>query len=130
MKHFYYLLLFFVITGCQQQQVPEIFYDLDAQSITSQTRAMQQQILYQAPLEMVIDKELQLFHGSVTDLETNTQDSKSPTIIKVENDMEVTLEFEVNPEVAALMSLDMGLAVRYMRDRKKNTVVEIKKIAW
>ena len=130
MKHFYYFFLFIVFTGCQQQQVPEIFYDLDAESILNQTRAVQQQILYQAPVEMVIDKELQLFHGRVTHLDTNTEDRKNPITVKVENDMEVVLDFEVSPEVADLMLLEMKLAVRYMRNNKKNTVVEIKKATW
>lgn len=130
MKHFYYCLLFIVITGCQQQQVPEIFYDLDAESILNETRAMQQQILYQAPLETVIDKELQLFHGMVTHLDAQTKDKKKPIIVKVKNEMEVILEFEVSPTIANLMELEMELMVRYMRNDKKNTVVEIKKATW
>jgi hypothetical protein len=119
-----------MITGCQQQQVPEIFYDLDAQSMASKTRAMEQQILYQAPFSMVIDKELQLFHGNVLSIDTSTENKKKSAKIKVKNDMEVVLDFEVSPEVAALMHIEMEIAVRYMRDQKKNKVVEIKKAAW
>jgi ferritin-like protein len=130
MKHFYYLLILILITGCQQQQVPEIFYDLDAENMTHKTRAMEQLILYQAPLDMVINKEMQLFHGNVAYLETETKDKKRSIKVKVENEMQVVLEFEVEPEVAALMNLEMELAVRYMREHKKNSVVEIKKAAW
>ncbi len=129
MKYFYYVLLFMMMTGCQQQ-VPEIFYDLDAQSMSSKTRAVQQQILYQAPLSMVIDKELQLFHGKIVHLDRNTKDENSAVEIKVKNEMGVVLEFEVSLEVAALMNLKMDLAVRYMRGEPKNEVVEIRKGAW
>jgi hypothetical protein len=118
-----------MMTGCQQQ-VPEIFYDLDAQSMSSKTRAVQQQILYQAPLSMVIDKELQLFHGKIVHLDRNTKDENSAVEIKVKNEMGVVLEFEVSLEVAALMNLKMDLAVRYMRGEPKNEVVEIRKGAW
>lgn len=129
MKYFYYVLLFMMMTGCQQQ-VPEIFYDLDAQSMSSKTRAVQQQILYQAPLSMVIDKELQLFHGKIVHLDRNTKDENSAVEIKVKNEMGVVLEFEISLEVAALMNLKMDLAVRYMRGEPKNEVVEIRKGAW
>jgi len=130
MKYFYYIVLVLIITGCQQQQVPEIFYDLDAQNMFNKTRAMQEQILYQAPIDMIIDKELQLFHGKVTYVDTNTKDKKSPVKIKVENDLGVILEFEVSPKVIPLLNLEMELVVRYKRDQKKNTVIEIKKSAW
>lgn len=130
MKYFYYVLLFMIITGCQQQ-VPEIFYDLDAQSMSSKTRAVQQQqILYQAPLSMVIDKELQLFHGAIIHLDRKTREENSAVKIKVKSEMGVILEFEVSSEVAALMNLKMDLAVRYMRAETKHEVVEIRKGAW
>jgi len=130
MKYFYYVVLLITITGCQQQQVPEIFYDLDAHSMSNKTRAMQQQVLYEAPMDMVIDKELRLFHGDVTDFDLETKDQNGLVNVKVKNDMEVVLEFEVSSEVADLMELEMKLVVRYKRDQKKNTVIEIKKSAW
>lgn len=130
MKHFYYLLILILITGCQQQQVPEIFYDLDAESMISKTRAMEQLVLYQAPLDLIINKEMQLFHGNIIYLETEIQDKNKPIKVRVENEMQVILEFEVTQEVAALMNLEMELAVRYMREPNKNSVVEIKKAAW
>lgn len=130
MKYFYSVLLLIIITGCQQQQVPEIFYDLDAQSMATKTRAMQQNILYKAPVDLLINKELKLFHGNLSYLETNTENPKSQVEIKVKNDMGVILTFEVSPKVAALMHLKMELVVRYMRDEKKNTIIEIKKATW
>ncbi|WMX14964.1 MULTISPECIES: hypothetical protein [unclassified Aureispira] len=129
MKQIYgLLLLLFIITGCQQQQVPEVFYDLDAQSLINQTRAMQELILYQAPLETIIDKELQVFHGRVVNIDAPSSDS--PAIVQIENEMEVILEFEVEQAVADLMTPEMHLAVRYMREQKKINVVEIKKALW
>lgn len=130
MKYFYYVVLLIIITGCQQQQVPEIFYDLDAQSMANKTRAMQQQVLYQAPVDMVIDKELRLFHGEVTYLDIDAQDENGFVKVKMENEMEVVLEFEVSLEVAALLELEMKLVVRYKEDQNKNTAIEIKKSAW
>ncbi|CAA6805252.1 MAG: Unknown protein [uncultured Aureispira sp.] len=130
MKYFYYVVLLIIITGCQQQQVPEIFYDLDAQSMANKTRAMQQQVLYQAPVDMVIDKELRLFHGEVTYLDIDAQDENGYVKVKMENEMEVVLEFEVSLEVAVLLDLEMKLVVRYKEDQNKNTVIEIKKSAW
>jgi len=130
MKYFYSVVLLLIITGCQQQQVPEIFYDLDAQSMANKTRAMQQQVLYEAPIDMVIDKELRLFHGNVTDLDLEGESENGLVKVKVKNDMEVELEFEVSLDVAILMDVDMELLVRYKRDKKTNTVIEIKKSAW
>lgn len=130
MKYFYYIILFFIVTGCQQQQVPEVFYDLDAQSMTNKTRAIQQNILYKAPLDMVINKELKLFHGNLSYLDSTAEDEDRQVEIKLKNDMGVILELEVSPQVAGLMHLEMELVVRYMRDEKKNTVIEIKKATW
>ena len=126
MKYLYCIVLFILVTGCQQQQVPEVFYDLDAQSMAGKTRAMQQDILYKAPLDMVINKELKLFHGNLNYLEETKEDKKSPVEIKVENDMGVTLTFEISPKVAAFLDLEMELVVRYMREENKNIVIELK----
>lgn len=130
MKHFYYLVVLLIITGCQQQQVPEIFYDLDAQSMSSQTRAIQQNILYRAPVDMLIDKELKIFHGNLTYLERPVEEQNDKIEIKVKNDMGMILSFEVSPKVADLMDLEMALVIRYMRDENKNVVIEMKKATW
>lgn len=129
MKYFYCIVLFIIITGCQQQQVPEIFYDLDAQSMTSKTRAMQQNTLYKAPIDMLIDKEMKLFHGNLAYIDKQ-EGNNTEVKVKVKNDMGVLLEFEVSPKVAELMELEMELVVRYMRNEKKNIVIELKKAAW
>lgn len=132
MKHIYYylFLLLFTATSCQQQQVPEVFFELDAQTIINQTRAMQEMILYQVPLETVIDKELNVFYGRIIDLKLNKENNKAPVKVSMENDMEVVLEFEVSSTVAELMEPEMELAVRYTRDKKKINVIEIKKATW
>lgn len=130
MKHFYYLIVLLVLTGCQQQQVPEIFYDLDAQNMASQTRAIQQNVLYKAPIDMLIDEELKIFHGNLTYLERPVDGANSVVEIKVKSDMGVILAFEVSPKVADLMQLEMNLVVRYMRDQNKNIAIEIKKATW
>jgi len=133
MKKIYCILLllsFLMITSCQQQQVPEIFYDFNAKDVLSKTRAMKQLVLYQAPLEMFIDKELQLFYGRIDYLETDDEDQNNLIKVKVKNEIGVVIEFDVSLEVAALMDLEMNLAIRYIRDDKQNTAVEIKKAAW
>lgn len=132
MKHIYYYLFLFLLTAtsCQQQQVPEVFYELDAQTIINQTRAMQENILYQAPLETFIDKELSVFYGRIVDLNLNKDNKTTLVDVSMKNDMEITLEFEVSAAVAELIKPDMELAVRYIRDKTNISVVEIKKATW
>ncbi|BDS14503.1 hypothetical protein [Aureispira anguillae] len=124
MRRFYFLLLLsIIITGCQQQQVPETLYDLEGQSITSQTREMQRSILYQVPKERVLNQPIKIFDGYVLERIKNQKNVR----LKIQNDNGELLMFEIEEELANQLRQNMELIVRYSHVKGEVVVVEIRK---
>lgn len=125
MKQFYFLLLFgLIIAGCQQQQVPETIYDLDAQSIMSQTRAIQDAILYRAPNHQTNNQPVKIFKGYIASIAIE----KGMVILDIKNLSKDHLTIELEQKVAERVSLDMEVMVRYVLDKRERVVLELQEV--
>lgn len=117
------LLCLFFFYSCQQQ-VSEITYDLDAQSISNQTRDSQRKIILQEAVDYTEEQSIKVFRGSVSDI--NASDTET-IIIKVINDKNEVLDFKIDFLTSEKITSDMKLVVRYLEKEEGPRLVEIKR---
>lgn len=126
MKEFQLLVLcLFLLTACQQQQVPEITYDLDAKSLLAgQTRAVQRNILYQELEEPSKRNLTKSFAGTILDIKVLSDDNIT---LKLLGDNGSELIFNTDATLLSRIDQDMYLEVRYRMEAQEVHVLEIRK---
>lgn len=132
MKQFYFLFLLstMIITGCQQQ-VPETVYDLDAQNIIIQTRAMKELTLYETPQNRIEGLPIKIFQGKVLrtgNAKVNEYQRPGFAKVNLQNEKKETLVFDVEKPLLNDLVKGVEVIVHYHLNNKKVVLLEIEKV--
>ena len=123
LKQFSLLFCLVFFYSCQQQ-VSEITYDLDAQSITNQTRDMQRKVILQEIVDYTKQANVKTFNGFVSEMDALNPEKVT---IKMMNKSDEELLFDVDFMTSEKMTTYMKLSVSYLEEESGIRVVEIKK---
>lgn len=110
-------------SACQQQVSETTSYDLDAQSISEQTRALEHKYIYKAPDWFDQNPNTSLAEGNLTAIHLGGEHTLPAfTIEEVTGELQ---EFQVQKNILERLNTGMYVHIRYMEDDKGKKILEI-----